>query len=214
MGTNPTTGWKNELVPDPTATPPNSFRLVHTKPTGNSLPKVTTYVACIEVPAATQPDKVVVVDSDGSHEVALVEPSQNRQSIPCDLRTILYASKTLKLMSLDPNPLDENSKDGFHGWKVLGTKVITDEKAMQNVADAFEAAVTGYREGVAFCFFPRHAIRAEHDGLIADFVICFECCRVKAYVADCKQRSFLISSAAEEMFNRILKDSAIPLPHD
>ena len=67
------------------------------------------------------------------------------------------------------------------------------------------------------CFFPRHAIRAIHDGRTYDFVICFECVQVKIYgdfFSMFGPAAYLVGAAPEPAFDEILRNAKIVLSRD
>jgi len=64
------------------------------------------------------------------------------------------------------------------------------------------------------CFNPRHGIRVTHDGVTADFVICFECFRAVVYVAGEKEQRFLITNSPASVFNQTLQHTNVPLARE
>ena len=105
-------------------------------------------------------------------------------NIPDEPRAILDKAEQIELLSLDPVPSIEKLKDGFHGWKVLGKTAVKDAEVRKKLVAAFKKGVADNDGMAAFCFNPRHGIRAIHDGKTVDFVICFECFQVQSYVGD------------------------------
>jgi hypothetical protein len=64
------------------------------------------------------------------------------------------------------------------------------------------------------CFNPRHGIRVTHDGMTADFVICFECFQVVVYVTGDKEQRFLITASPAPVFNQTLQNAKVPLARE
>jgi hypothetical protein len=79
------------------------------------------------------------------------------------------------------------------------------------LATAFKKGVAENKGIVANCFNPRHGIRVTHDGKTVDFVICFECFQVQAFVDDKPVSGFLITDSPAAEFNGVLKDAKVPL---
>jgi hypothetical protein len=132
--------------------------------------------------------------------------------IPADAKTMLEKADSLELLSLEPTKQMEARKDSFHGWKVLGKKLIDNAELRKMLIAAFEKGVAEYQGTGARCFKPRHGIHVTHDGKAADFVVCFECYWVRAYVGGKKERQFLVSRSPSELFNKVLQDAAVELP--
>jgi hypothetical protein len=142
----------------------------------------------------------------GPLTIAAEEPNK----IPSDLQTALEKAEQFELLSISPDRLKEKPADAFHGWKVLGKTTVKDAVRQKLVTD-FKKGVEANKGIVAACFNPRHGIRVTHGGKTADFVICFECYQVQAYVGDKPVGGFLITDLPQETFNIVLKEAKIPL---
>ena len=132
--------------------------------------------------------------------------------IPDDLKTMLEKADKFELLSLNPEHLKEKPADGFHGWAVLGRTTVKDADVRKTLLEAFEKGVKENEGIVARCFNPRHGIRVTHDGKTADFVICFECYQVKAFVGDRDAKDFLVTGSPQPAFDKVLTDAKVPLP--
>ena len=130
--------------------------------------------------------------------------------IPAPAAAILEQSDHFELLSLDPRR-QMNGADGFHGFKVLGTAVISDSEIRQKLVSAFERAVAEKPGAIAACFNPRHGIRVSKDRERADFVICFECRQVQVSYGEA-QGEFLINNSAKSLFDSVLQTRGLPLP--
>ena len=80
------------------------------------------------------------------------------------------------------------------------------------LVEAFEKGVAEYKGSGSKCFVPRHGIRVSHDGKTADFVICFQCQRVRVYATGAAERQILVSDSPAGAFNKALKDAGVALP--
>lgn len=113
-----------------------------------------------------------------------------------------------ELYSLDPS---KESKEGFHGWTILGKTSIKGELA-QKVRAAIEKGVsenTGTKGG---CFNPRHGIRIVREKKVYDMVICFQCQQIYVYEGDKDIDFALTSDSPAELLNKVLTDAKVPLP--
>src|SRR5438034_1378613 len=131
---------------------------------------------------------------------SLVRAADKENKIPDELQAILEKAEKFELLSLSPEHLQEKPKDGFHGWRILGKTAMKDADARMNLVAAFKKGVAENKGIVARCFNPRHGIRVTHDGKTADFVICFECYQVQAYVGDKQEKGFLITDSPASAF--------------
>ncbi len=210
-GTNPTPGWENNLMRLPIEIYPPEFRFTQTAPTKMVPQHVTPFTTSIVTPAPTSVDYVFVTDANGRHRVA-VEPDPH--AIPDDAKAILEGAMEIELFSLEPIRPSQQPAEDFHGWKVLGKKIITDRPTCKEVVEAFEKGVREYKGGPARCFNPRHGIRVGFAGKTAEFVICFECFQVRTYIAGTRERTFLISRSPADLFNKLLQSGGVPLAKD
>jgi len=141
--------------------------------------------------------------------------SDGEVGLPKAAISILDESERTVLWSLAPILLEGGEKEEtFHGWKVLGKTVLADKEARQKVLEALDAG-TKDASGSAFCFDPRHAIRASSRGKTVDLVICFECWRIKVYLnGRATGHDVAISDASRPVFNQVLREAKIPLDQD
>jgi hypothetical protein len=154
----------------------------------------------LPLPADFGIDTTEVPDTDDPHK------------IPAGAKAILDKAESFELLSLDLQTPDDDPKGTFHGWKVLGKKVVEKAEVRKSLVLAFEKGVAEYKEMGKKCFLPRHGIRVKHAGKVADFVICFECNNVRVYVDGGVETEFLVSDSPAKMFNDILKDAGVKLP--
>ena len=127
------------------------------------------------------------------------------------VKPILEEPDRLELLSIDwgsSRILDPSRPGTFHGWRVLKTSVVSDPNTRKQLVAAFETGVEGANVlDEAMCFNPRHGIRAVRDGRTADFVICFECRQVAAYVDGKSLGHIPITAYPASTFNEILSTS-------
>jgi len=143
-----------------------------------------------------------------AHEIEL-EPAGNE--LADGLLDALEKAHRFELLSLDPQRMREPSSSAFHGWEVLGSLVVSDRTAR---AQLIRALVVGVEESLSIvvaCFNPRHGIRVGSGNRTTDFVICFECLRVRVYVDGKEIESFPTSGSPEKEFDEVLLDAAVPL---
>ncbi len=138
--------------------------------------------------------------------------AEPRNEIPDDLQAILEQAGQFELLSLSPIlPKDEIPKDAFHEWEMLGKTTVKNAETRKKLIAAFKKGVEENEGIAASCFTPRHGIRVIHGGKTADFVICFECLQVHAYVGDQREKGFLITASPQAVFDSVLKEAKVPL---
>lgn len=138
--------------------------------------------------------------------------------IPPDASAVLRNGTNLELFSLDPRQEDAIRNrtyqgDLFAGWAVLGSTIIDDAASRTELLDALEEGVAASRPNTyAECFWPRHGIRVRHGGQQHDFLICFECIRVRWLIEGNTQASFGVTRIPQPTFDKVLEDAGVPLP--
>jgi hypothetical protein len=132
--------------------------------------------------------------------------------IPDALLNMLTKAEKFELLSISPARLKEKPADAFHGWKVLGKTEVKKAEVRKKLLDAFQKGVADNTGTVALCFKPRHGIRVTYDGKTADFVICFECYQVQAFVGDKPEKGFLTTKSPQTAFDEVLEEAKVPLP--
>ena len=133
------------------------------------------------------------------------------RSLPPVAEQALRNATDFELLSLDPDRANADS-NGFHGWKVLGKTTITDAGVRNNLIAAFKDGIPRRNIEPVDCFNPRHGIKLVSDGITHEFVICFECYQVEWHSPRSTRGGFQITSTPQATFDRILKDSNVPLP--
>jgi hypothetical protein len=131
--------------------------------------------------------------------------------IPDQARAILENANQFELLSIGHGPTTKNPTEDFHGWPVIGKTTIKDSNTRDRLVAALEKGVEENKGDSMKCFNPRHGIRATHDGMTADFVICFECFQAVVYIAGEKEQRFLITASPAPVFNQTLQQAKVPL---
>ncbi len=132
--------------------------------------------------------------------------------LPEKAKAILDQASSIELYSLDPIESEKSPpKDGgLHGWKVLG-KTTAEGNLKQEMLTAVTTAI-GQKATGARCFWPRHAIRAVHEGKTVDLVICYECSWVYVFFDKDQKPTILTTSSAQEALDKVLRAAKVPLP--
>jgi len=131
--------------------------------------------------------------------------------IPAELSTVLKAAGVLELHSLDPTRRGDEADPPFQHWRDLGSTNISNANAKSKLLDSLDAAVAANDGSIADCFFPRHALRAKHEGKTYDVVICFQCSHAHWYIDDTQQSQFLLTASAKKTLDDFLVDANIEL---
>jgi hypothetical protein len=131
--------------------------------------------------------------------------------IPDQAREILKKAGQFELLSIGHDPAPKNPAEDFRGWPVIGRTTIKDSNTRNRLVAALEKGVEENKGDSMKCFNPRHGIRVTHDGVTADFVICFECFQVVVYLGGGKEQRFLITDSPASVFNQTLRHAKVPL---
>lgn len=111
--------------------------------------------------------------------------------IPSAAELALFGADEFELLALDPR---ESAAGEFHGFTVLGEKVISDPEVKVRILKALKDCMPELDDGEQYsCFEPRHGIRVRSRDTTFDFVICFECSGVDVYLNDQNIAGFKIS---------------------
>jgi hypothetical protein len=139
-----------------------------------------------------------------------------QEELGTETRQVLDSNQKLTLYSLDPDsmhtdPQELKKKPDFHGYLILGKTSITDAKTQSDLLAAFYDGIgSSSRKEMAFCFEPRHGIRAVGNNKSIDLVICFHCKQLEIYENQGK-RTIPVTDSPRPVFDRILSQAGIPL---
>lgn len=143
------------------------------------------------------------------------EFDQSKLRLHSKTREVLESPDSFVLYSLDPikispTPRASNSTDLFHDYSVLGKAEITlPEERTKLLRALYKGIVQGYElKYVASCFNPRHGIRATRQGVVVDFVICFECLSIAIYAEE--ETGVKTTSWGASTFNSALQRHSLP----
>jgi hypothetical protein len=134
--------------------------------------------------------------------------------IPDQASEILKKASQFELLSIGHDPSPKNPAEDFRGWPVIGRTTIKDSNIRNRLVAALEKGVEENKGDSMKCFNPRHGIRVTHDGMTADFVICFECFQAIVYVGGGKEKRFLITDSPASVFNQTLQHAKVPLARE
>src|SRR5262245_7528231 len=137
-----------------------------------------------------------------------------KNKIPDQARAILEKATQFELLSIGHYPSPENRTEDFQGWPVIGKITIKDLNARKRLVAALEKGVEENKGETMKCFNPRHGIRVTHEGMTADFLICFECFQVMVYVTGEKEQRVLITDSPAPVFNQTLQQAKVPLARE
>ncbi len=94
--------------------------------------------------------------------------------------TSLRQAEKMTIYSLDP--FHYSPGEGLHGWKIVDSAHVPDEKIGSIVDAVWEGIEEGEKIGLRMgCFNPRHAVRGERDGVYLDYIVCYECLWIRTY---------------------------------
>jgi len=131
------------------------------------------------------------------------------QGMPSAVASALRQADSFELLSLDP---EHNRKDAdFHGYKVLGRTLITDDPATRKLLYNKLQSATRSIIFPMKCFNPRHGISVTAKGRTYDLLICFECLQVYVYEGDKHELTFTVKADPQPVFDQVLRDAGLPL---
>lgn len=103
--------------------------------------------------------------------------------LPDEAHAILEKADKYVLYSLraeKPKAGDET----LHDWPIIRKTTVKSAAVRKELLGELDKLVA--QGGGSRCFYPRHAIRASHDGKVVDLLICFECNNIEVYLGDAK----------------------------
>lgn len=109
-----------------------------------------------------------------------------------------------------PGPLPE-IHETFHDYPVLGKIAITDPTERKTIMSVLRSSFDGNDDKLASCFWPRHAVRAVENGQTIDYLICFECARMKVYSGTSTLEKSMAATIPADLKKRYIA-SGVPVP--
>lgn len=103
------------------------------------------------------------------------------------------------------------AEGSFHGYPVLSQVDVTDRVGRRRAINALKNGYARRPEVPAPCFRPRHGVRLVSDGVIRDFVICFECKQFLEFEDDLLIRKSTINSEAQMEIDELIKAANVPI---
>jgi len=144
-------------------------------------------------------------------------PVRPPNKLPDEAIEALKSAAKFILFSLEPfTPREEISRlkpeQKHHGFKILGsTELVNAETKNSAISTLTDAVKNSDGGGSAMCFSPRHSLRAvTSNGTIYDFVICFECSRLRIYSGE-KRTALADVKGTQKPLDDILTAAKIPL---
>lgn len=133
--------------------------------------------------------------------------------LPAEAEAALRLAPKWELFSLDPEvEQDAANPETFHGWKVLGSVEVTDKATRLKLLESLKASVAANRNEVAACFWPRHGIRVNYQGMQQDYAVCFQCYQGRWYTGAEVNEGFALTDSPRDEFNRVLTKANVSLP--
>ncbi len=105
---------------------------------------------------------------------------KQRQSAE-EVEELMSRSGSLTIYSLDPEIRDAVGEGGFHGYRIIGHKEITDSSDKKQLLLKLAESIRGNSDTIAACFNPRHGLQFREHNEQIDFVICFQCLAAHQY---------------------------------
>jgi hypothetical protein len=129
-------------------------------------------------------------------------------SVPAATWDVLDGADEWELYSLFPDERNTELPERFGKWPVLGKTTVRDPEVLRRLRRALWAATPRYESlNGAKCFWPRHGIRASHEGRTVELAICFECQHI--YQGDGKHSG--VGREAQPVFDAVLREARLRL---
>lgn len=152
---------------------------------------------------------------------------QSRENkLPADAAAALVSGTKFVLYSLSPGLLDADpfappqsnvgkkalpERERLHLFEILGQTELKNGEDRKAAVALLHESIRKWDGAVAACFHPRHALRVTHQGVVFDFVICFECRTIQLY-RDSEQYRHVNIMGKPDKLDQILKKAGVPLP--
>lgn len=151
---------------------------------------------------------LVVASWRSRREPTFKTPSsaQLKRFFPANTRNVFERSTTWTLFSIEPREREE-SKDAFHGHKILRQMAVKDAATRARLQKALYGAVANSGD-VASCFNPHHGLRATLENQTVDLVVCFSCGTSYFYIGEKRLPTAVAfdSRDSEKVWNRVLEN--------
>jgi len=99
----------------------------------------------------------------------------------------------------------------LHDFPILGRTDLANLADRNTTVTSILDSMKAWNGVSAGCFHPRHALRVTHQGVVFDFVICFECFTIKLYRGD-EPYGYVNVIGKPDKLDQILKKAGVPLP--
>lgn len=152
-------------------------------------------------PASVAPVVTGVLYADGPEVTAAFSPELQATLLEGDLEVAMIVCER------PPEPGERT----IRGYPFVTSVTLTDKaKRAELLAEVYWGVEHG--RGAARCFSPHHALVAEHDGHLAEVVICFQCVQLEVYLDGTKMGdNAAIHPKAEKAFVALLGPIRDPL---
>jgi hypothetical protein len=117
------------------------------------------------------------------------------------------------IYSVDPysRAKEKKGKELLCDYIVLGKKTLSDKEQKANLQQALGKSLSTDLAKAAACFWPRHAIRLEHDKSTLTLIICFECSQCRVYLNDNGLINLYLIQAIKSEFDPIYSKHKLPV---
>jgi hypothetical protein len=145
-----------------------------------------------------------------------VEPTED------DFFAALETAKSMELISvhggnfewprfLPPPEFPPTTDERIGGFKTFGKTEVADAETRKQLIREFREARLDPDVDLAFCFYPRHALRVSHarDGYIV-ILFCFQCDKFRAYYKGIVIEERM-GHKPRDLMNRLLTEAGVPL---
>lgn len=131
--------------------------------------------------------------------------------VPAILMEALEKGDSFELYSLGPTK--DESKEGFHGWKVLGKTAVKEDQTRKKLVEALnKGALENQGINPTKEFPPRLGIRVVYEGKPYDFALNFDSFKTEWFIDGNKTKgAFRVTKSPQAEFEKVLKEAKVAL---
>jgi hypothetical protein len=122
---------------------------------------------------------------------------------------LLGTGEGMELFKLNPRSWEgKGMKEEalFHAYPILSRAKVEKADERATVVASLKKAVHWERYFEAACFSPRHGLRVTRGKETIDFVICFQCAKMKCFRDGVEGGTIIVAATKWDLADRILKD--------
>jgi hypothetical protein len=140
------------------------------------------------------------------------------EPVSASVGRVLDGASRVTVLALDPMLESATPRavpagaERFHDYPVIGKVEVQSPEQRRAIMQAVRGGLRG-TGGRSACFNPRHGVQVEANGVVADFVICFECAETWVQAPDGSSGRMSSDDAAHSILDTVLKNGGVKPLH-